>query len=300
MAGSAGEVIKSLVVNMVIASGKGVAAAITGSGAMLAETLHSFADCGNQVLLLVGIKKSQKPPDARHPLGYGRNMYFYSFIVALLLFTGGGMFSIYEGVHKMQHPEPVGDVTIGIIILLASLGLEGWATIGNIRSLNKRRGKVTFFKYLRESKDSDLIVVFGENSAAVLGLAFALAALFVAKETGDGRWDAAGSLAIGVVLIGVAVFLAVEIKALLVGEAADMEVIRAVSEIAASDPNVKKVLEVITIQQGPGEIMLMMKLHFQSGIESDKLVGVINSFEEKVRAKIPEAKWSFIEPDHVP
>ncbi len=300
MAGSAGEVIKSLVVNLVIASGKGVAAGITGSGAMLAETLHSFADCGNQILLLVGIKKSQKPPDARHPLGYGRNMYFYSFIVALLLFTGGGMFSIYEGIHKLEKPEPVGDVTIGIVILLVSMALEGWATIGNIRSLNRRRGKTPFFRYLRDSKDSDLIVVFGENSAAVLGLAFALVALFVAKETGDGRWDAAGSLAIGVVLVGVAVFLAVEIKALLVGEAADMDVIKTVSEIAAQDPHVKKVLEVITIQQGPGEIMLMIKLHFQSGIESDKLVGVINNFEEKVRARIPEAKWSFIEPDHVP
>jgi cation diffusion facilitator family transporter len=300
MAGSASEVIKSLVVNVVIAAGKGIAAGITGSGAMLAETLHSFADCGNQILLLIGIKKSQKPPDARHPLGYGRNMYFYSFIVALLLFTGGGMFSIYEGIHKLQHPEPVGDVLIGIIILLASLALEGWATIGNIRSLNQRRGKTPFFQYLRDSKDSDLIVVFGENGAAVLGLGFALAALLISKETGDGRWDAAGSLAIGLVLVGVAIFLAKEIKALLVGEAADMDVIKAVSEIAAADPHVKKVLEVITIQQGPGEIVLMMKLHFQSGIESDQLVAVINSFEEKVRARIPEAKWSFIEPDHVP
>jgi len=300
MAGSASEVIKSLVVNMVIASGKGVAAFITGSGAMLAETLHSFADCGNQILLLVGIKKSQKPPDSKHPLGYGRNMYFYSFIVALLLFSGGGMFSIYEGVHKLKHPEPVGDVLIAIIILLASIALEGWATIGNIKSMNQRRGKTPFLRYLRESKDSDLIVVFGENSAAVLGLVLALAAVLISKQTGDGRWDAAGSLAIGVVLIGVAVFLAVEIKALLVGECADTEVIETVTQIAAGDPNVKKVLEVITIQQGPGEVVLMMKLHFQSGIESDKLVEVINQFEEKVRARIPEAKWSFIEPDHVP
>ena len=300
MAGSAREVIKSLVVNMVIATGKGIAAGITGSGAMLAETLHSFADCGNQVLLLVGIKKSQRPPDAKHPLGYGRDMYFYSFIVALLLFSGGGMFSIYEGIHKLRHPEPVGDVLIAIIILGASILLEGWATYGNLKSMKERRGNMPFFQYLRESKDSDLIVVFGENSAAVLGLLLALAAVLISKQTGDGRWDAAGSLAIGVVLIGVAVFLAVEIKALLVGECADSKVIEAVSEIAANDPNIKKVLEVITIQQGPGEVVLMMKLHFQSGIESDKLVEVINSFEEKVRARIPEAKWSFIEPDHVP
>ena len=300
MAGSANEVIKSLVVNLVIATGKGIAAFITGSGTMLAETLHSFADCGNQVLLLVGIKKSKKPPDARHPLGYGRNMYFYSFIVALLLFSGGGVFSIYEGIHKMRNPEPVGDVMLAIIILVASIVLEGWATLGNIKTMNQRRGKTSFVRYLRESKDSDLIVVFGENSAAVLGLVIALVAVLVAKQTGDGRWDAAGSLAIGVVLIGVAVFLAVEIKALLVGECADTEVIETVTQIAAADPHVQKVLEVITIQQGPGEIVLMMKLHFKSGIESDKLVDVINQFEEKVRARIPEAKWSFIEPDHVP
>src|SRR4249920_1550720 len=129
MSGSTGEVLKSLAVNVVIASAKGVAAAITGSGAMLAETLHSFADCGNQILLLVGIKQSARPPDARHPLGYGRNMYFYSFIVALLLFTGGGMFSIYEGVHKMRHPEEVGDITIALIILGFSIALEGWSTL---------------------------------------------------------------------------------------------------------------------------------------------------------------------------
>ena len=168
MAGSSGEVIKSLIVNSIIAASKGVGAAITGSGAMLAETLHSAADCGNQLLLLFGIKQSQKPADADHPLGYGRNMYFYSFIVALLLFSGGGMFSIYEGVHKLQHPEPVGDMTIGIVILVLAILLEGWATLGNIKVLNKKRGAMPLFKYLKQTKDSDLVVVFGENSAACL------------------------------------------------------------------------------------------------------------------------------------
>src|SRR6185369_3214508 len=135
MAGSSGEVIKSLVVNVVIAASKGVAAAITGSGAMLAETLHSFADCGNQLLLLVGIRQSGKPASDKHPLGYGRAMYFYSFIVAMLLFSGGGLFSIYEGVHKLQHPEKVGDVLVGLIILCISLVLEGWSLLGNIKAL---------------------------------------------------------------------------------------------------------------------------------------------------------------------
>jgi len=298
MAGSASEVVKSLIVNTVIASSKGVAAAITGSGAMLAETLHSFADCGNQLLLLFGIKQSQKPPDPNHPLGYGRNMYFYSFIVALLLFSGGGMFSIYEGVHKLQHPEPVGNITIAIVILLVAIVLEGWATLGNLKVMKQRRGKTPFFTYLRATKDSDLVVVFGENSAAVLGLFLALGALLIAKQTNDGRWDAIGSLAIGAVLVGVAIFLAIEIKALLVGEAADPQLLTVIEELAAADDNVEKVVRTLTIQQGPGEILVAMKLKFKPGIDSDRLCDVINQFEAKLEQRVPEVKWSFIEPDH--
>ncbi len=156
MAGSKGEVVKALAVNAVIATSKGIAAAITGSGAMLAETLHSFADCGNQLLLLLGIRQSGKPATPKHPLGYGRAMYFYSFVVAMLLFSGGGLFSIYEGVHKLQHPEPVGDITIALVILGISILLEGWSTFGNIKVLNARRGDVPFVQYLKETKDSDL------------------------------------------------------------------------------------------------------------------------------------------------
>jgi cation diffusion facilitator family transporter len=297
MAGSSSEVVKSLIVNSVIASSKGVAAAITGSGAMLAETLHSFADCGNQVLLLVGIKQSKKPPDALHPFGYGRNMYFYSFIVALLLFSGGGMFSIYEGVHKMQHPEEVGDIAIAIVILVLAIGLEGWATLGNIKLMNQRRGSTPFFSYLKNSKDSDLVVVFGENSAAVLGLVLALIALIVAKQTNDGRWDAIGSLAIGVVLVGVAIFLAREIKGLLVGEAADPKLKETVAELARRNPRIERVVALLTAQQGPGEIIVAMKLKFQKGIDVDTLVDDINAFEADLRKVVPEAKWCFIEPD---
>ncbi|MGE0396398.1 MAG: cation diffusion facilitator family transporter [Kofleriaceae bacterium] len=298
MAGSSGEVYKSLIVNTIIASSKGVGAFITGSGAMLAETLHSFADCGNQLLLLLGIKQSQKPADAKHPLGYGRNMYFWSFIVALLLFSGGGMFSIYEGVHKLQHPEQVGDVTVAIVILALAILLEGWATFGNIKLMNQKRGQTPFFKYLRETKDSDLVVVFGENSAAVLGLVLALGAILVAKMTDDGRWDAIGSLAIGAVLIGVAIFLAKEVKSLLVGESADPKVNEVAHELAANDPNIEKVLRVLTVQQGPGEIVVAMKLKFRPGLDAGQLVETINAFERDLEARVPEAKWSFIEPDN--
>jgi cation diffusion facilitator family transporter len=299
MAGNTGEVVKSLVVNAVIASSKGVAAVITGSGTMLAETLHSFADCGNQLLLLLGIKQAKKPADAKHPLGYGRAMYFWSFIVALLLFFGGGVFSIYEGVHKMQHPEPVGDIMIGLVILGIALLLEGWSTLGNIKLMNQRRGTTPFFRYLRETKDSDLIVVFGENSAAVLGLILALIAILIAKQTDDGRWDAGGSLAIGAVLVGVATFLAREVKGLLVGESADPKLVSAAEELASKDPNVEKVLRIISVQQGPGEILVAMKLKMRSGLETDQLVAAINQFERALEAQIPEVKWSFIEPDNV-
>ncbi len=298
MAGSSSEVVKSLIVNLVIAASKGVAAAITGSGTMLAETLHSFADCGNQVLLLVGIKQSHKPPDETHPLGYGRNMYFYSFIVALLLFSGGGVFSIYEGVHKLQHPEEVGDIMIAIIILAVAIVLEGWATLGNLKVMNQRRGKTPFLKYLKESKDSDLVVVFGENSAAVLGLVIAMIAVVVAKQTNDGRWDAVGSLAIGIVLVGVAIFLAREIKALLVGEAADSQLISSIHELAEADPHVEKVLRILSIQQGPGEVLLAMKIKFKK-MDSDQLVDGINAFEKNLHIKVPEVKWCFIEPDRM-
>ncbi|HEX3765323.1 MAG TPA: cation diffusion facilitator family transporter [Kofleriaceae bacterium] len=299
MAGeSTGEILKSLAVNVIIAASKGVAAFITGSGAMLAETLHSFADCGNQLLLLQGVRATRRPPDRAHPFGYGRAMYFYSFIVALLLFFGGGVFSIYEGVHKLEHPEPVDDVGVALIILVVSIALEGWSTIGNIRAMNQRRGSMGFFRYLRATKDSDLIVVFGENSAAVLGLTFAIAALGLSYETGDGRWDSVGSIAIGGVLVLVATFLAREVKSLLVGEAADPALIRSFEELAELDPNVDRVLNVLTLQQGPGEIIVAAKLQFRPGMDTDTLVEAINAFERALKARVPEVRWSFIEPDN--
>ncbi len=295
---STGEIIKSLAVNVVIAVGKGVAAAISGSGAMLAETLHSFADCGNQLLLLRGVRATKRAPDASHPLGYGRAMYFYSFIVALLLFFGGGVFSIREGIHKIENPEPVEDIRLALVILLGSMLLEGWSLWGNVKMINARRGGSHVVRYLKDTKDSDLIVVAGENSAAVLGLVFALVALVLAYETGDGRWDGIGSLAIGLVLVGVATFLAREIKSLLVGEAADPALTKCIEELADVDPNVERVIRVLTVQQGPGEIVVAAKLKFKSGLDTDTLVEVINAFERELKVRAPEVRWSFIEPDN--
>ena len=265
---------------------------------MLAETFHSAADCGNQGLLLFGVKQSRRPATKDHPLGHGRALYFWSFMVAMLLFSGGGMFSIYEGIHKIRHPEPVDDILVGVIILAIALVLEGWATYGNIVELHKRRKGTPFFRFLRQTKDSDLVVVFGENSAAVLGLVLALAALLLSKYTHDGRWDGAGSLAVGVVLVFVAVFLAREIKSLLVGESADPAIEAAVQRIAADDPHIERVLRMLSIQQGPGEVVVAMKVAMKPGLATGgELCAAINAFEEKLAAELPEVKWSFVEPD---
>jgi len=298
MAGSTAHIIQSLVANTLIAASKGVAAAITGSGALLAETIHSTADCGNQLLLLFGVRQASKPPSETHPLGHGRALYFWSFMVALLLFTGGGMFSIYEGIHKLRHPEPVGSVVIGFVILGIALAIEGWATIGNVRELGKRRGSTPFFRYLRETKDSDLVVIFGENSAAVAGLVLALSALVLAQVTGDGRWDAAGSLAVGTVLVAVALFLAVEVKSLLVGERADPAIEADIRELASTRAEIDDVLEVLSVQQGPGQVVVALKARFRPGLTTGgELCRIINQFEADLRARRPEVVWCFVEPD---
>lgn len=297
LAHESAHILQSLVVNFVIAVAKGVGAVISGSGSMLAETLHSFADCGNQGLLLLGVRRAHKAPDALHPLGYGAALYFWSFMVALLLFLGGGMFSIYEGVHKLQYPEPVGETGIAMAILAFSVVLESWALWSNIRELNAKRGRVRFFRYLREAKDSDLIVVFGENAAAVLGLVLAAVFMQLAVHTGDGRWDAIGSLAIGAVLVAVAIFLAVEVMGLLLGERAAPEVEEAVQQAAGGDPRILAVLRLITIQKGPREVLVACKLRIVDGLDTQTLVGVINAFEQRLHNHCPEVKWSFVEPD---
>lgn len=294
---STAHIIQSLAVNFVIAAAKGVAALLTGSGSMIAETLHSFADCGNQILLLLGVRKSRQAPTAAHPLGFGRVLYFWSFMVALLLFSGGGVFSIYESIHKLRHPEPVGDLRLAMAILVFSLVLEGWATYKNVVELNVRRKGRPFLRFLSDSKDSDLVVVFGENAAAVLGLAVALVAICLAAWTGDGTWDAVGSLLIGVVLIGVALFLAIEVKSLIVGEAADPELAAAVHASAAEDPRITHVLHLITVQQGPGEVIVAAKMGFQLSLTLVEIAAAINEFETRLRARCPEARWCFIEPD---
>lgn len=297
MAGDTKEILKSLAVNVTIASAKGIAAFFTGSGTMLAEAIHSSADCINQVLLLIGVSLAKKPPDEKYPLGYGRSVYFWSFIVALLLFSGGGVFSIYEGIHKLGKPEPVDHVNWGFGILGFSLLLEGWATYGNLVEMKKRRGSVGLYTYLRDTKDSDLVVLFGENAAAVMGLVFAIAALGLTVATGDSRWDSVGSLLIGVVLIGVAIFLGREVMSLLLGERADPRIEIVVKEVALTQPNIKRLIRVLTVQQGPGEVMVACKVHLIDELDTRGVVETIDAFEKAIHERVPDIRWLFVEPD---
>jgi cation diffusion facilitator family transporter len=297
VAGDTKEILKSLAVNVSIAVAKGFAAVFTGSGAMLAEAIHSSADCINQVLLLVGISRAKKPPDEKYPLGYGRAVYFWSFIVALLLFSGGGVFSIYEGVHKLLTPEPVEHVSWAVGILGFSMLLEGWATYGNLVEMKKRRGNVGLIRYLRDTKDSDLVVLFGENAAAVLGLAVALASIGLAVATGDPRWDGIGSLLIGLVLVAVAVFLGNEVMSLLLGERADPQIELTVQEVAKTQPNIKRLIRVLTVQQGPGEVMVACKVHLVDGLDTKGVVETIDAFEKAIHERVDDIRWLFVEPD---
>ena len=292
-----GHIIQSLVVNMLIAVLKSFAAVVTHSGAMLAEAIHSFADCANQALLYMGVKQAQRPPDAKHPLGYGRSVYFWSFMVAMLLFSVGGMFSVYEGVHKYSHPEPVQQIEWGVGILIFSILLESYAAYSNVIEMNKRRGAMGFFRYLKETKDSDLVVIFGENSAAVLGLILALFFMLGSYYTGDGRYDAIGSLLIGLVLIGVALFLSREVKSLLIGESADPIIEQTAQKIAFEHPKIKNIINCITIQQGPGEVLVCVKIKCELHLTALDVSHLINEFEASLRKECPEVKWLYVEPD---
>ena len=217
-------IIFALLANLGIAITKTVAAIITGSGAMLAESIHSFADCGNQGLLFVGLKNAKKAPTIDHPLGHGKAIYFWSFIVALILFSMGGLFSIYEGVHKLNSSEEISNPYIAIAVLSVSMLLEGASLWGCITQINKIRHNESLWKWFRNSRQSELVVVMGEDVAALLGLAFALLSVVLSMITGNPIYDAIGSIGIGALLVVISIFLAVKIKGLLIGQSIAPEV----------------------------------------------------------------------------
>lgn len=286
----------ALLANLGIAITKTVAAVITGSGAMLAESIHSFADCGNQGLLFLGLKASKKEPTPDHPLGYGKAIFFWSFIVALILFSMGGLFSIYEGIHKLSSTEKISNPYIAIAVLSVSLLLEGASLWGCITQINKIRHGESLWKWFRNSRQSELVVVMGEDVAALLGLAFALISVVLSMITGNPLYDAIGSIGIGVLLVVISIFLAVKIKGLLIGQSVDPEVRQTITEFLEARPEISTVLNLITLQLG-AQIMVAVKAKMAPAENIDQLIDNINRCEAAIRKQNPSIQWIFFEPD---
>jgi len=283
--------------NSAIFIAKLAAALITGSGAMMAEAIHSLADTGNQLLLLVGLKQSRRPPTPDYPLGFGKSIYFWSFIVALIMFSLGGMFSIYEGVHKLQHPEPLASPWLAVGVLLFSITAESVSLWGCLREINKVRGKRSLFAWFRESRQSELLVVFGEDAAALLGLTFALAAIGLTMITGNPMYDAMGSIVIGGLLIIVAVGIGIEVKSLLIGQGVEPALKREMVAALEEEEKVNEVLNLLTFQLGK-DVMVAVKARMQNCTTANDLVDAINACEARFKSRFPETMWLFFEPDN--
>jgi len=289
-------ILYAFLANFGIALAKSWGAWFTGSGSMLAEAIHSYADAGNQVLLYFGLVRSQKPPDIDHPLGYGKLSYFWSFIVAIILFSLGGLFSIYEGLHKLQSPEALNQVWVGLLILGVAIVLETASLMGCLGEIKKLRQQRSLREWLRTTRNAELVVVLGEDIAALVGLVLAFGFLSLAELTGDARFDAYGSICIGIVLIVVSIFVALRIKALLVGKSAEPRVREQIDRIIEADPDIEELLNTITIQMGP-KVMLAAKIRMRSGLTIDEAVDRINELERTLRRSLPELGWCFVEPD---
>ena len=286
----------ALFANASIAVAKGVAALLTGSGAMLAESIHSVADAGNQLLLILGLRQTKKSPTEDHPLGFGKSIYFWSFLVAVILFSIGGMFSVYEGVHKLRHPEPLSHPWVAIGVLLFAILAEGISLWGCLREVNKERHGRNVFQWFRHSRSSALIVVFGEDVAALFGLVFALMAITATLLTGNPLWDAVGTVCIGVLLIVVAVFVAVEVKALLIGQSVDPAVQQEMEAYLQSRPEIQQLFNLLTMQFGPDAMVAVKARMVRTGSEQE-LVRAINTVERGFRERFPTTAWLFFEPD---
>jgi len=289
-------ILYAFLANFGIALAKSWGAWFTGSGSMLAEAIHSYADSGNQVLLYFGLVRSQRPPDAEHPLGYGKLSYFWSFIVAIILFSLGGLFSIYEGIHKLQSPEPLNQVWVGLVILGLAILLEGASLMGCLGEIRKLRQNRSLREWLRTTRNAELVVVLGEDIAALIGLVLAFGFLSWADISGDPRFDAYGSICIGIVLIVVSIFVAIRIKALLVGRSAEPRLREQIDRIIEADPDIEELLNTITIQMGP-KVMLAAKIRMRSGLTIDEAVEHINDLERTLKRALPELGWCFVEPD---
>ena len=290
-------ILYALGANFAIAIAKAGGAVYTGSSSMLAETIHSFADCANQALLLWGLKEAKRAASPEHPLGSGRAIYFWSFIVALMLFSIGGLFSIYEGAHKLHDAEPVKYIWVAMAILGFGIVAESVSLWGSLREIAKERGTLSLWRWFRTSRQSALLVVLGEDIAALGGLTIALVCIVLAAVTGNPAWDAIGSIGVGVILVSVAVLVAIEVKALLVGQSAEPQLVERMRGHLAAQPEVTEVFNLLTQQLG-GDVLVAVKARMRAAGSEAALIEAINRVERDFRSRFPQVRWMFFEPDN--
>jgi cation diffusion facilitator family transporter len=288
-------ILYALGANLAIGVAKTAAAIFTGSSAMLAEAIHSYADSGNQGLLLWGLKQAKRPPSPEYPLGWGKAVFFWSFIVALVLFSIGGLFSVYEGWHKLAHPEALSYPWVAVGVLVFGVAAEIVSLRACLQEVNKVRNDRSLWRWFRTSRQSELVVILGEDLAALLGLVLALVAVLVTMITGDPTWDALGSIAIGIVLVLVAAGIAIEIKGLLIGQSVEPEMQERMRAFLERQADVQKVYRMITMQLG-SSVMVAVKAKMGTGSTAELVAG-INRAEQALRAEFPEIQWLFFEPD---
>jgi cation diffusion facilitator family transporter len=291
-------IVAAFLANLGIAVIKFVAFVVTHSSSMLSESIHSLADTGNQGLLLLGRARSQRPADDQHPFGYGTVRYFYAFVVAFVLFSLGGVFSVFEGVEKLTHPHAIESAGWAVGVLLVSMALEGLSFRTGIGEANEvRPAGESWWQFIRHTKSPDLPVVLLEDSAALVGLVIALLGVVIADLTGNARWDGVGSLAIGLLLIGVAVVLVIEMGSLLVGESARPQVVARIRDAIDAFPAVRRCIHLRTEHLGPDEILVATKIEFDPDLTVAQLAVTIDALEADIRAVEPRATLIFIEPD---
>jgi cation diffusion facilitator family transporter len=282
--------------NSAIAVSKLAAAAITGSGSMMAESVHSMADCANQLLLLLGIKHAKRPPSPDYPLGFGKAIYFWSFIVALMLFSMGGLYSIYEGIHKVHHPQPLSYPYVAVGVLLFSIIAESVSMWGCLREVNKERRGRSLMRWFRETRQSELLVVFGEDLAALLGLSFALIAVVLTMITNNPLYDAGGSIVIGALLLVIALMIGIEVQALLIGQSVEPEQRAQMLEFLQKREEIDQIFNLLTLQLGK-DVMVAIKAKMAAMDSAEALVKAINRCEADLKQAFPQVLWLFFEPD---
>jgi len=288
-------IIAALVGNSLISITKFVAASITGSSAMMSEGIHSLVDTGNQGLLLYGMKRAAKPPDEDFPFGHGKEIYFWSFIVAILIFALGGGISIYEGIQHIQHPEPISSPMVNYIVLGLALVFEGAAWFFAFREFNRTRGNWGYLEAIQHAKDPSVFVVLFEDSAAMLGLMVAFVGILLSQATGILVFDGIASVIIGLILLGTSIWLAYETKGLLIGERANRSVIRGIRDSLRGRANIKHVNEVLTMHMGPDFILVNISVDFVDDISAREVAADIAGIDRAIKQKFPEVKRVFIE-----